>query len=207
MICILLAAGLSVDAFAAGLALGFDGIRVSAGAKAAVAAFSAAGTAAALWAGQLLGRLLPPGRAARAGAALLLAMGLWLVLGAWLRLARRGRESRPLVRLRVPGLGLTLCLLWDPAAGDADRSGSIDTAEGLPLALALSLDVLGAGLGVGAMGAAPWLLPPCVGLCQLAMLGAGLWAGRRFARPGGGALGGFCSGGVLVFIALLRLLA
>ena len=207
MVSIVLAVGLSIDAFAAGLALGFDGIRLSAGAKWMMILCPTAAAALSLCGGRLLARALPVGWAARLGAALLLAMGVWLVLGALLRRAGQTRKS-PLVQWRIPGWGVTLCLLCDPVSGDQDRSGSIDTAEALPMSAALSADLLVAGVGLGAAMEPEysWLLPPLVGLCHLALLWCGLRLGGRLPRRGGG-LGGFCSGGVLAVLGLLRLLS
>lgn len=190
------ALALSADGFAAGLALGLRGVRVRGAAQLAVGIVSAAFAAAAILAGTLLRGLVPDGAERWLGAGLLALLGSWSILRAW-------RPSRP------PESGSeTAKVLRNPAESDLDHSGAIDLREAVLLAFSLSVDMLGAGVGL-ALGrpALLWLMPPAVGVMQLACLSAGAAIGRRLRRlPVPRAALEGASGVLLLILAGTRLL-
>ncbi len=203
--------GLSIDALAVGLSLGLGRIRITPAAGCAILFLSSAVSGVSLLLGGVLTLLFPTSIAQVLGACILLIMGVWMFLSALVEECARYRtahgKSATLLRLAVPSLGVTLCVLHDPVTGDRNRSGDIDLLESIPIATALCLDVVGAGVGMGALGVSWWLLPLCIGPCQLALLLLGNFMGHR-GRSGGmlGRIGGFFAGTVLMVLAILRLI-
>ncbi len=211
MLFIPLILGLSIDALAVGLSLGLGRIRITVAAGCAIMLLSSAVGGLSVLLGRGLTLLFEPHTAQVLGATLLLVMGGWMLLSALVEECAHRRsvsgKSSTLLHLPVPALGVTLCVLHNPATGDRNHSGDIDLVESLPITMALCLDVLGAGVGMGALGAPWWLLPLCIGPCQLTLLMLGNMLGHRGSS--GGALrrlGGFFSGGILVILAVVRIL-
>ncbi len=107
-------------------------------------------------AGNALGGALPSRTASALGALTLLGLGLWHLAGAWRTSLQvngaDGVSETPLLRLRVPPLGIIVQILRDPSEADIDHSGRIDSREAGALGLALGLDAFAAGLGAGFSG-------------------------------------------------------
>ena len=164
MILALLALSLSIDALVVGISLGIEKIRVSSGARCVVCCLSMAAALASMLLGSGLAALCSPHAAAVVGATILFAMGLWILVSGLVRGDPRcqgAMDEITLFEVAFRSLGVTLRILKSPETSDVDRSGNIDAAESLPLGLALSLDILGAGVGLGAMGmASTGCLPP-----------------------------------------------
>ena len=163
---------LSADGFAAGLALGLRGVKISAPAKAAVALLSAAFAALSISAGSLLRVLIPNSMASLLGAGILLLLGALSVIRS---LLPEKPPSPPSPHI-FHALGMTIQVIRNPEQGDLDHSGTIDLIEA-------ALDMLGAGIGL-ALGSTgiEWRLPITVGLMQAACLSLGASAGRVLHR-------------------------
>ncbi len=170
---------LSADGFAAGLALGLRGVKISAPAKAAVALLSAAFAALSISAGSLLRVLIPNSMASLLGAGILLLLGALSVIRS---LLPEKPPSPPSPHI-FHSLGMTIQVIRNPEQGDLDHSGTIDLMEAAFLGISLSMDMLGAGIGL-ALGSTgiEWRLPITVGLMQAACLSLGASAGRVLHR-------------------------
>lgn len=187
---IVLAVTLSLDALFAGFSYGLAGTKIPWMSKLIICAFSVFYAAIAILAGHALAGVLPPLAGKIIGAAVLAALGIWMIVKALLQRDDPPKEeaapidtSRTLFSLMIRSLGITIQILKNnPAAGDVDSSGVIDTREALLLGFALSVDSLGAGIGSALSGLSAWYIPFAVGICQLAFLSVGL--------AGGGLLGG-----------------
>lgn len=210
MLTILLAFSLSIDALAVGLSLGTGGIRVSRPARWVVCILAAAVAFLSMQAGSLLTQLLSPMVAKVIGGGVLLLIGLWMIASGLVKSSLEhspAAEDTPVFEVAFRSLGITLRILKSPQSSDIDRSGVIELSEAFPLGLALSMDMLGTGIGIGALGAGSWLLPLAVGAFQALFLYIGELAGRRAATrfQKGQGTASLLAGGVLVFLSLLRL--
>lgn len=210
MLTFLLALSLSIDALAVGLSLGAGGIRVSRPARALVCALAAGAAFASMQAGSLLTVIFSPLAAKIIGGVVLLCIGLWLIASGLLKSSLENSAATgdaPLFEMAFRSLGITLRILRSPQSSDTDRSGVIELPEALPLGLALSVDMLGTGVGIGAMGVASPLLPLAVGAFQTLFLYIGEKGGARVSgaksRQGAASL---VAGVILVFLSLLRML-
>lgn len=170
---------LSADGFAAGLALGLRGVKISTPAKTAVALLSAAFAALSVSAGSLLRALVPDGAESLLGACILLLLGTLSVIRSFLP-EKPPKPSNPHI---FHALGMTIQVIRNPEQGDLDHSGTIDLMEAAVLGISLSVDMLGAGIGL-ALGSAglAWKLPVAVGLMQAACLSLGAYVGRALHR-------------------------
>lgn len=187
---------LSADGFAAGLALGLRGVKIGAPAKIAVALLSAVFAALSVSAGTLLRTLIPDGAESLLGAGILLLMGTVSAVRSLLP----EKESNPQPTPRTfQALGMTIQVIRNPAQGDLDHSGTIDLMEAAVLGLSLSVDMLGAGIGLalGSTGLA-WKLPVAVGVMQAACLSIGAYVGRILHRRTISRRAAGCLSGVLL---------
>ncbi|WP_417019392.1 manganese efflux pump [Anaerotruncus massiliensis (ex Liu et al. 2021)] len=169
------ALALSADGFAAGASFGLRGVKIGAAAKTAIALLSTGFAFAAVTAGGALGAFLPP------------SAGRWIGAGAAVRSLLPAREAspaseKPPLQKRFHALGLTILVVREPSAGDLDNSGSIDLGEALLLGFSLSVDMLGAGIGLALAGAGSLWLPLAVGVTQTACLALGEAVGKRLSR-------------------------
>lgn len=174
------ALAVSIDGFAAGVAFGLRSVRIGAGAKTAIALLSAGFAALAITAGTAIARVIPAGAGGKLGAAVLIALGLMASLRALL--PRNPEKKGPEVHT-FNALGLTIMVMRNPEKGDLDHSGVIDLKEALLLGFSLSIDMLGAGIGLAMTGAGGfWMLPPAVGLVQIGCLALGEAVGHQLTR-------------------------
>ncbi len=208
MVTFLLAFSLSIDALAVGISLGAGGIGVSRPARAAVFALAAAMAFLSMLAGNLLTVFFSPMAAQIIGGVVLLLIGLWMIASGLLKSTLKATAGdAPLFEMAFRSLGITLRILRSPQSSDTDRSGMVELAEALPLGLALSIDMLGTGVGIGAMGVASPLLPLAVGGFQTLFLYIGEKTGARvagqMAKQGAASL---IAGVILVFLSLIRLI-
>ncbi|MEA5010543.1 MAG: manganese efflux pump [Angelakisella sp.] len=203
---LLLVLALCLDSFMAALSLSCDQIRVPLTSAVVISGVSAGFLAAAMGVGQLAQPFLPPAAAAAAGCILLCALGLARLLdNAIKRLIRKSHEGWADLHFRFLSFQCILHIYADSSAADADRSKAITPMEALPLAIALSLDSLAAGLGVGLGGSATFLaagiaLALCMGTISVV---AGCKLGRYFCgKIDLGWLGGI----MLIFLGISKLL-
>lgn len=199
---------LSADGFAAGASFGLRGVKIGAAAKTAIALFSTGFAFAAVTAGGALGAVIPSFVGRWLGAGILILLGA----GTAVRALLPEREAslappKPPLQKRFHALGLTILVIREPSAGDLDNSGAIDLREALLLGFSLSIDMLGAGIGLALVGAGSFWLPFAVGVTQTACLAVGEAAGKRLSRlPVPKRALGILSGLLLAALGAARLL-
>ena len=202
---LLLVLALCLDSFMAALSLSCDQIQVPLSSAIVISGVSAGFLALAMGVGQLVQPFLPPVAADAAGCLLLCALGLTRLLdNAIKRLIRKSQEGWADLRFRFLSFRCILRIYADSSAADADCSKAITPCEALPLAIALSLDSLAAGLGVG-LGASPAFLL-CASMLALCMGTCSVTAGCALGSRLGGRLNLDWLGGlVLVGLGVSKL--
>lgn len=204
MVVLLFSLAVSLDSLGVGVSYGLRRIRVPMPSVMLICLNSALLVALSMLAGRWLAGWLNPLAARRLGSLLLVGVGAWISLQAWAQqAAARGGET--LLRFRVPGLGLVVQVLQEPARADLDRSGSINAGEAVLLGLALSLDALGAGFGAAVAGMDGRLAPWLVGVFNWALLSLGLFLGGRLGERGWGERGAWVPGLVLVLLGIFKI--
>jgi putative Mn2+ efflux pump MntP len=178
----LIAAVSNLDNLAAGVALGLRGTRIALAPNMLIAAVTMAATAGAMTSGHALARLLRPSVAGSVGAVIIVSIGVITVV-----------ESRSPVGEPTAGVGR----LSRPAATLSWREAGL-------LAIALSLNNVGTGVGAGIAGIPPVLTTALAGAFSLWCVGGGSQAGRlagpvvgRHARLVAG-LSLMCLGGAML---------
>lgn len=120
--------------------------------------------------------------AARLGKTLLFVVGTCQIYQGWrhylLTSARQSGEE-PGAALRLGPFRTLLQVLGDPARADFNVSGRLEAGEAALLSLALALDALAAGLGLGLLRFPLTVVLPVAVACPL-FVAAGAAAGRRF---------------------------
>ncbi len=205
---ILLSIAVSLDALGVGLAYGIKKITIPLRYKLVMAAFSVVYTAVAVSAGNALVQFLPPLVTNIIGSLILTGMGIWLLLQGILKKpdisTQTIKECKTLCEWMIKSLGITIQITRNPVSGDVDHSGNIDLKESLLIGSALSLDILGVGLGCAMIGVTIHLIPFTVAVAQLLFLSAGLYLGKRLADVSRARWLDFVPGILILLIAALR---
>lgn len=205
---ILFSLALSADGFIVGLSYGFSRIRTPLLSLLVIAASSLLAVTASMLLGRGLTAILPPQGAARIGAALIIAVGVYFLLNAC-----RERissldigEREPLITFSVRFLGIIVQILKEPSRADLDASGEISTREAFILGLALSLDALGAGVGVAMTGFNILATAISVGVVKFIVVNLGISLGHRMQNQRLQSVSSFFPGLVLICIGLMELI-
>lgn len=174
---VLIAAVSNLDNLAVGVALGVRGTRVAPAPNVLIAGVTMAGTASAITFGHALARLLRPNLAGAVGAVIIVSIGVMTVA------ASRSSVCEPTAGMgRLPGPSQTLS--WREAA---------------LLAIALSLNNVGTGVGAGIAGIPPLMTTVLAGAFSIICVGGGSRIGR-LAGPLVGRHGRLVAGLGLVFL-------
>lgn len=202
----MLAIALSLDSLGTGVAYGMRRLTFPPSAYLVLAATTGGLMAISMLAGA---SLLGAGDAALAsalGRMALLALGLWQIHRGWrqyLSILARESPAQPVAVFRLRPLGILLQVLHDPTQADLNRSGHLDPGEAALLGLALGLDALAAGLGIGMMGF-PMEIIPTVALASPLLLAAGTLVGQRITSDWLSRKGFAVPGLIICTIALLK---
>lgn len=217
---LLLALSLSLDALGVGLVYGLRKIKIPLPSKLVICFFSILYSGVALTVGSSLARVIDPFYSKLIGTIILFLMGAWIMIQNFI-----GKKTDPqgltdanpspvplpqkqtLLKIAIKSLGITIQVIRDPVEIDINHSGIIDFGESLLLGFALSVDAIGAGIGSGLAGFAPFWLPLVIGLFQLAFLFSGSYLGKKCAP----ALDfnskylSFLPGVILILVAIIRI--
>jgi putative Mn2+ efflux pump MntP len=179
---VLIAAVSNLDNLAAGVELGLRGTRITLGPNVLIACVTMAGTAGAITSGHALARLLQPSVAGSVGAVIIVSIGVMTVVA----------SCSP---VGEPAAGM--CRLPGP-------SEMLSWREAVLLAIALSLNNVGTGVGAGIAGIPPLMTTLLAGAFSIMCVGGGSRVGRvagplvgRHARLVAG-LGLVCLGGAML---------
>lgn len=176
---IILAVAVSIDGFTVGVTYGLRNIRIGFLSLMIIGAISSiliylTASLGALFAAHLsleLARIL--------GSLIIIGIGIWLIYSNFQEMNSQIKEERDLIlSLQIKPFGIIINILRDPGLADFDKSGNINYLEAVFLGLALALDTIGAGLGVG-LTCFTYLFPVIIGIINILFVGAGFLAGRK----------------------------
>jgi len=184
---LILVLALSADTFIAGFSYGAKGVRFPFASVLVVAGICGGTLALSMLLGGAAGGLIPAAVTRALGfLVLFLTGGVKLFDSSLKALLRKRPRSRKRIHFCLFSLCFILDVYADPEKADEDYSQVLSPREAAPLAAALSLDGLAAGLGAG-LSTMGWGFPATLSLAVsvLAMeLGGAL--GRRLAKRAGG---------------------
>ena len=195
---------LSLDGLAAGIILGLQKLKIAISARIWIALFSSGFAAFSIFTGDYLGNIIPPIASKFLGAGLLCFLGGFQVRRAIFPVSKKSIETEFSRTFRF--WDLTIQIIREPTKGDLDGSGIIENKEAFFLGLSLSVDMLGAGIGLTLSGINSWILIPLVGIVQ----SLGLWIGERIGQKVNiadfnPATSRLVSGGLLCLLGIVRL--
>ncbi|MCL2857342.1 MAG: manganese efflux pump [Oscillospiraceae bacterium] len=153
----MLALVLSLDAFVASFAYGSKSIKIPMRSAWVITLTCAGVVGLALLVGSLLRQYISYGLAAWISFTILFILGIVKLLDSITKSIIRRRAVRGELKFSLFNLNFILMLYADPEQADVDGSKILSPAEATSLALALSLDGLGVGLGA-AIGSANGLV-------------------------------------------------
>ena len=190
---LLLAFSLSLDALGIGISYGLRRITFPTASKFLLALETFIMMEGFILAGRGLALILPSATGKTLAPCFLLLFGLWLCLQG----IRKAKEPPS-----------PLASVHQPSACDKDASQTLDPKEALLLGFILSLDSLGVGISAAASGMEISRLPLYCAIFQTCFLLLGASIGKRLhiSTKIKESLWTLLSGGILVFIAILRLI-
>lgn len=148
-----LAAALSVDSLASGLACGTDKIKIPLRSALIIAAICSLTFGATLLLGDVLQPWLPPQPVKWLSFVILAAIGMFKLAEAWTKTPFiRHSQNKPSCLLDK---NFSSWLLHDGMQADKNKDKVLSAKEAVPLAAALSLDGLAAGISAGLGGVTP----------------------------------------------------
>nr|WP_279233471.1 sporulation membrane protein YtaF [Desulfofundulus thermobenzoicus] len=214
---IVFALALNMDALGTGVVYGVRGIRLPFTSVLIISLMSVAAIGLSMTAGQLVARVISETFARHLGGVIIILMGLRILIQS-VRERKRNRgswrssdgiedeeEPQPVVQLRIRPLGVMVQVLREPHRADLDRSGVISAREAVLLGLALALDAFSAGFAFSMLGFNLLLTTLLVGIGDMAMIYAGLLAGRGFGTTALGRQFSALPGCILIMLGILKL--
>lgn len=207
-IILMFALAVSADGFIVGLSYGFARIKIPLLSLIIITLASCLAVTVSMLLGQGLTVYLPPARATQIGAVLIIAVGVYFLLNACReRISNLDiKDQEPLFTFSVRFLGIIVQILKEPSRADFDASGEISAREAFFLGLALSLDALGAGVGVAMAGFNILTTAASVGVVKFIMVSLGILLGHRVENRRLQSISSFFPGLVLICIGLLELM-
>ncbi len=182
----LTAISLTLDSFGVGVAYGLKKIKIGPGAKCAMCLISFLLALLSISVGQFLNTFLPTTIGQYISILLLLILGIYMIFSSFQEnknpelLPQKSREvNQKVFNLFFEKLGLSITIIKYPQCGDFDHSNTIDIKEALYIGLALSLDALGAGIGLGISGQSGIFYALLVGIFQYFFITLGIWGGKK----------------------------
>ncbi|MDQ0416765.1 putative sporulation protein YtaF [Croceifilum oryzae] len=217
-----IALAVSLDSFSAGVTYGLRRIRIPISSILIIAGCSGLSIFLTMVIGDQISLWLSPQMEKWIGATILILLGCWTLFH-YITRNEQDREDidngqngqvdmsaaqviDPKVWIwELPKWGLVIQILKKPTTADMDHSGSINAAEAILLGIALSLDSLGAGLGVALLGYSPFTVAGLITLMCGIFLRFGMWIGFRFQYNGFGDFISYLPGIILIVLGLFRI--
>ena len=199
------AIALSLDGLTAGMSLGFRSVKIPFISYLWIAMISCGFAGIALWFGEKSERLFSPCVGQFLGASVLILLGIRQLYQAFHPFSKKQKHKKRGLLTTFHLWGLTVQILREPANGDLDHSGEIDVKEAILLGFCLSVDMLGAGIGLSISGIVNYWIALLVGIMQSANLVLGEYLGKQIKRGCPmNSLWESLSGGLLCLLGLLR---
>lgn len=205
---VLLALSASIDNFGVGISYGIRGIRIGFWANAVIAVTAFLFSETGIVCGRYISKIFPGVLSNVIGAAFLIIIGLRIIL---LTIPRKKHVDAKEDSEGAASSNLVTNYLTSPEKADLDQSGHINLFEAVILGVAVSMNALTNGLGVGLIGLSPLGISLSAAVFSFLAIWAGVALGKRVANVKIGVWTiGECStvvsGVILVIIALHNLL-
>lgn len=139
---ILFAISANLDNFTVGIAYGIKKMKIPQSSNLLIAIVSAIGTTMSMSIGVFMAKFIPPNISDMLGALILVALAVWFIIDFIKKKMKKTSE------VYVGNINI----LDNPCEADKDKSGVIDARESIILALALTINNFGLGIGASITG-------------------------------------------------------
>ena len=208
LLSLLLVSALSLDALVAAFGYGAGKIKIPFNSTLIINLICTAFLAASLFAGKAVSGFLSPGVRKYICFSLLLLIGLIKLCDGLLKsYIRKKKTFDKSIRFKFLSLKFILNVYADPETADADASKILTVGEAAALAVALSVDSLAVGLGLGFDSANPWIYAVMIAFSFVTGIAAvilGCFIGKRIAQKTPLNLS-WLSGVILIVLAVSKL--
>lgn len=203
----LVAVLLSADSVAAGLSYGVKKIRIPILSKIIIGICTMFGGLISVTLGNKIMLFITPFTAKAVGSFIFFALGIWFLLQTLISENVSGGEE--IYSHVVKSLGITVMIVKNPEITDVNQSGIIDAGEAIVIGIALSADVLAAGVGFGLAGINALALSAATGMFQIIFLSIGIYIGGKFKSLCGGyaKISAMLPGIIMILLGIYRLTA
>lgn len=195
---LLFATSVNLDNLLVGIAYGVKGIRIHFFSNLLIAVITTVGTVVSMLVGAVLIQFLSTGLSTLLGSMILIALGVWMMKDFFWK----GKVKREEDNVKASANDI----LRDPEKADADCSGCIEGREAILLALALSLNNFGLGLGASIAGLNIVVTAVSSFVFSLLSLGLGVKLGRRYLSKFAGKYAALFSGLLIILLGIYELL-
>lgn len=197
---LLFAISASIDNFTVGIAYGMKKIRIGLLSNVLIAVISGIGTFLSMTVGLLLSNFLSPNMSNIIGSAILILLGLWFIAEYMIKTIKKHNEPDT----KNSHMNY-IELLDEPENADLDKSGYIDVKESVTLALALTINNLGLGIGASISGMNIWLTSLFTFLISIPTILLGCKIGSSFLSKFFGKYAPLVSGLIIVILGVCQL--
>lgn len=205
---VIFAIALSLDAFSAGFAYGLRKIKIPPLSYCVLICTSMLIVGISVFCGSAVSRFIPDVWSGKLGGIILVGIGLL-----WLFRSRKnnidGHQPEEKVKkvweLRFASLAVIIKIFEEPVNADIDASGVISMQESFLLAVALSLDAVGAVFGAALAGSGGMLTVLIIPLFQQCLLSSGVYMGSFSSWGWLRSKGPFLAGILLCMLGLLKI--
>lgn len=197
----LFALSANIDNLTVGAAYGIKNIKIGALSNLIIAVISAAGTLVSMTLGLALSHLIPPYIANIIGCVILIAIGLWFLKD----FIFKNRKPQKPDSKDASGISRYTEILDEPEKADADSSGDIDIRETVILALALTINNLGLGIGASIAGFNIAATTLCTFVISLAFIFLGYRLGKGYLSAFFGKYSGLISGIIIIALGIFEM--
>lgn len=198
---LLFAFSANIDNFTVGIAYGIRQIRIKAASNLLIALITSAGTFISMAMGLAISKILPPSIANAIGSFILILIGIWIMKDFF-----RKNGSRKTQAEDEPNDQSYMQILKHPEKADRNRSGTLDMKESLILALALTINNFGLGIGASITGLNIYITVIFTFLFSLISIVLGCIIGRSWLSQCLGKFAPLVSGLIIVFLGIYELI-
>ena len=186
---ILLSVALSIDSLTVGMTYGFRKVKIPFRSL-LILLFCAFGILyVSVWIGKGFTHIFSEQMATFIGGFILVCLGSWMLYQKAKELELKEADilkekevkENKVYRFEIRAFGFVVQILKTPTLADFDRSGRITGMEAFVLGVALSLDSLGAGIGIGVLGRHRFVIGLFVAVMSVLFLKLGVELGNQFA--------------------------
>ena len=200
---LLLVVALSLDSFVASFAYGSSKIKIPVSSAAIISVIGCTFLGISLGLGAMIKTIVPPPVTSLFCFTLLFILGVIKLYDSSMKALIKRGSDKP-ISITTKQLTLILQVYATPTKADYDRSHTLSPKEALSLAVALSLDNLAAGLGVGLSIIHPVEILLCALIVNLIVIALGSHLGKKLSERLDLDLS-WLSGVLLIILAVLKI--